>query len=199
MKKYFTAFLVACSILSYSANYLFDLVEQLAGVRDFVVDFDLTAEIKQNTENRVFHTSCLLVVRNLEDFYFLVKKPDFLSNLSFMYLSRIKRLVFGAGTSQDFETIDIPTFYIAQSVLSALRLLQTPLVGVKSEGDHLILTFSKLVAQQVEEPIKVKLEIKDSQLKSIEILSPSEEEKISVKINKLVLNAKTDEYFQLPR
>lgn len=199
MKKYFTVFLVVCSAFSFSANHLFDLVEQLAGVRDFLVDFDLTAEIKQNTENRVFHASCMLAVRNLEDFYFLVKKPDFLSNLSFMYLSRIKRLVFGTGTSQDFETIDIPTAYIVQSVLSALRLLQTPLVGVRSEGDHLILTFSKLVAQQVEEPIKVRLEIRDSQLKSIEILSPSEEEKISMKINKLVLNAKTDEYFQLPR
>ncbi|MGB9789175.1 hypothetical protein [Thermotoga caldifontis] len=199
MRKCFTVFLLVCSVLSFSANYLFDLVEQLAGVRDFVVDFDLTAEVKQNAESRVFHTSCLLAVRNLEDFYFLVKKPDFLSNLSFMYLSRTRRLVFGTGTSQDFETIDIPTAYITQSVLSALRLLQTPLVGIRSEGDYLILTFSKLVAQQVEEPIKVRLEIRDSQLKSIEILSPSEEEKISVKINRLVLNAKTDEYFQLPR
>jgi len=55
------------------------------------------------------------------------------------------------------------------------------------------------VTQQLQEPIKLTLEIKEGQLKAIEILSPSGEERISLKINNLVLNAKTDEYFQLRR
>jgi len=146
-----------------------------------------------------FHMSGLLVVRNLEDFYFLVKKPDFVSNLSFVYFSRIKRLVFGTENFQDFESFQIPISSIVQAIQSTLRMLQTPLVNVKSQDDRITLAFSRLVTQQLQEPIKLTLEIKEGQLKAIEILSPSGEERISLKINNLVLNAKTDEYFQLRR
>jgi len=162
------------------------------------VDFDLTAQVKQDGV-KSFHMSGLLVVRNLEDFYFLVKKPDFVSNLSFVYFSRIKRLVFGTENFQDFESFQIPISSIVQAIQSTLRMLQTPLVNVKSQDDRITLAFSRLVTQQLQEPIKLTLEIKEGQLKAIEILSPSGEERISLKINNLVLNAKTDEYFQLRR
>ncbi|WP_448522567.1 hypothetical protein [Pseudothermotoga sp.] len=198
MKRLLVFLFVLCVVLSFPTSLFFDLVEQFAGVRDFIVDFDLTAQVKQDGV-KSFHMSGLLVVRNLEDFYFLVKKPDFVSNLSFVYFSRIKRLVFGAENFQDFESLEIPIFSIVQAIQSTLRMLQTPLVNVKSDGDYVTLTFSRFLAQQLQEPIKLRLEIKDEQLKSIEILSPSGEEKITVRINNLVLNAKTDEYFQLRR
>jgi len=198
MRKFFFVFFILFTVLSFATSLLFELVEQFAGVRDFIVDFDLAAEIKLDGV-KPFRMSGLLVVRNLEDFYFLVKKPDFVSNLSFAYFSRIKRLVFGAESFQDFENLEIPISSIVQAIQSALRMLQTPLVSVRSEGDYVILTFSRFVAQQLQEPIKVRLEMKDAQLRSIEILSPSEEEKIILKINNLILNAKTDEYFQLRR
>jgi hypothetical protein len=198
MRKLFVFLFVLCVVLSFPTSLFFDLVEQFAGVRDFIVDFDLTAEVKQNGV-KSFHMSGLLVVRNLEDFYFLVKKPDFVSNLSFIYFSRIRRLVFGTENFQDFESFEIPISSIVQAIQSALRMLQTPLVNVKSQDDRITLAFSRLVTQQLEEPIKLTLEIKEGQLKAIEILSPSGEERISLKINNLVLNAKTDEYFQLRR
>jgi hypothetical protein len=198
MRKLFVFLFVLCVVLSFPTSLFFDLVEQFAGVRDFIVDFDLTAEVKQNGV-KSFHMSGLLVVRNLEDFYFLVKKPDFVSNLSFVYFSRIKRLVFGTENFQDFESFEIPISSIVQAIQSALRMLQTPLVSVKSQDDRITLAFSRLVTQQLQEPIKLTLEIKEGQLKAIEILSPSGEERISLKINNLVLNAKTDEYFQLRR
>jgi hypothetical protein len=198
MRKLFVFLFVLCVVLSFPTSLFFDLVEQFAGVRDFIVDFDLTAEVKQNGV-KSFHMSGLLVVRNLEDFYFLVKKPDFVSNLSFVYFSRIKRLVFGTENFQDFESFQIPISSIVQAIQSTLRMLQTPLVSVKSQDDRITLAFSRLVTQQLQEPIKLTLEIKEGQLKAIEILSPSGEERISLKINNLVLNAKTDEYFQLRR
>ncbi|WP_448531212.1 hypothetical protein [Pseudothermotoga sp.] len=198
MRKLFVFLFVLCVVLSFPTSLFFDLVEQFAGVRDFIVDFDLTAEVKQNGV-KSFHMSGLLVVRNLEDFYFLVKKPDFVSNLSFVYFSRIKRLVFGTENFQDFESFQIPISSIVQAIQSTLRMLQTPLVNVKSQDDRITLAFSRLVTQQLQEPIKLTLEIKEGQLKAIEILSPSGEERISLKINNLVLNAKTDEYFQLRR
>ena len=198
MRKLFVFLFVLYVVLSFPTSLFFDLVEQFAGVRDFIVDFDLTAEVKQNGV-KSFHMSGLLVVRNLEDFYFLVKKPDFVSNLSFIYFSRIKRLVFGTENFQDFESLEIPISSIVQAIQSTLRMLQTPLVNVKSQDDRITLAFSRLVTQQLEEPIKLTLEIKEGQLKAIEILSPSGEERISLKINNLVLNAKTDEYFQLRR
>jgi hypothetical protein len=198
MRKLFAFLFVLYVVLSFPTSLFFDLVEQFAGVRDFIVDFDLTAEVKQNGV-KSFHMSGLLVVRNLEDFYFLVKKPDFVSNLSFVYFSRIKRLVFGTENFQDFESFQIPISSIVQAIQSTLRMLQTPLVNVKSQDDRITLAFSRLVTQQLQEPIKLTLEIKEGQLKAIEILSPSGEERISLKINNLVLNAKTDEYFQLRR
>ena len=198
MRKLFVFLFVLYVVLSFPTSLFFDLVEQFAGVRDFIVDFDLTAEVKQNGV-KSFYMSGLLVVRNLEDFYFLVKKPDFVSNLSFVYFSRIKRLVFGTENFQDFESLEIPISSIVQAIQSTLRMLQTPLVNVKSQDDRITLAFSRLVTQQLEEPIKLTLEIKEGQLKAIEILSPSGEERISLKINNLVLNAKTDEYFQLRR
>lgn len=198
MRKLFVFLFVLYVVLSFPKSLFFDLVEQLAGVRDFIVDFDLTAQVKQDGV-KSFHMSGLLVVRNLEDFYFLVKKPDFVSNLSFVYFSRIKRLVFGTENFQDFESFQIPISSIVQAIQSTLRMLQTPLVNVKSQDDRITLAFSRLVTQQLQEPIKLTLEIKEGQLKAIEILSPSGEERISLKINNLVLNAKTDEYFQLRR
>jgi len=198
MRKLFAFLFVLYVVLSFPKSLFFDLVEQLAGVRDFIVDFDLTAQVKQDGV-KSFHMSGLLVVRNLEDFYFLVKKPDFVSNLSFVYFSRIKRLVFGTENFQDFESFQIPISSIVQAIQSTLRMLQTPLVNVKSQDDRITLAFSRLVTQQLQEPIKLTLEIKEGQLKAIEILSPSGEERISLKINNLVLNAKTDEYFQLRR
>jgi hypothetical protein len=198
MRKLFVFLFVLYVVLSFPTSLFFDLVEQLAGVRDFIVDFDLTAQVKQDGV-KSFHMSGLLVVRNLEDFYFLVKKPDFVSNLSFVYFSRIKRLVFGTENFQDFESFQIPISSIVQAIQSTLRMLQTPLVNVKSQDDRITLAFSRLVTQQLQEPIKLTLEIKEGQLKAIEILSPSGEERISLKINNLVLNAKTDEYFQLRR
>jgi len=198
MRKLFVFLFVLCVVLSFPTSLFFDLVEQFAGVRDFIVDFDLTAQVKQDGV-KSFHMSGLLVVRNLEDFYFLVKKPDFVSNLSFVYFSRIKRLVFGTENFQDFESFQIPISSIVQAIQSTLRMLQTPLVNVKSQDDRITLAFSRLVTQQLQEPIKLTLEIKEGQLKAIEILSPSGEERISLKINNLVLNAKTDEYFQLRR
>jgi hypothetical protein len=198
MRKLFVFLFVLCVVLFFPTSLFFDLVEQFAGVRDFIVDFDLTAQVKQDGV-KSFHMSGLLVVRNLEDFYFLVKKPDFVSNLSFVYFSRIKRLVFGTENFQDFESFQIPISSIVQAIQSTLRMLQTPLVNVKSQDDRITLAFSRLVTQQLQEPIKLTLEIKEGQLKAIEILSPSGEERISLKINNLVLNAKTDEYFQLRR
>jgi len=198
MKRLLVFLFVLCVVLSFPTSLFFDLVEQFAGVRDFIVDFDLTAQVKQDGV-KSFHMSGLLVVRNLEDFYFLVKKPDFVSNLSFVYFSRIKRLVFGTENFQDFESFEIPISSIVQAIQSTLRMLQTPLVNVKSQDDRITLAFSRLVTQQLQEPIKLTLEIKEGQLKAIEILSPSGEERISLKINNLVLNAKTDEYFQLRR
>jgi hypothetical protein len=198
MRKLFVFLFVLYVVLSFPTSLFFDLVEQFAGVRDFIVDFDLTAQVKQDGV-KSFHMSGLLVVRNLEDFYFLVKKPDFVSNLSFVYFSRIKRLVFGTENFQDFESFQIPISSIVQAIQSTLRMLQTPLVNVKSQDDRITLAFSRLVTQQLQEPIKLTLEIKEGQLKAIEILSPSGEERISLKINNLVLNAKTDEYFQLRR
>lgn len=198
MRKLLVFLFVLCVVLSFPTSLFFDLVEQFAGVRDFIVDFDLTAQVKQDGV-KSFHMSGLLVVRNLEDFYFLVKKPDFVSNLSFVYFSRIKRLVFGTENFQDFESFQIPISSIVQAIQSTLRMLQTPLVNVKSQDDRITLAFSRLVTQQLQEPIKLTLEIKEGQLKAIEILSPSGEERISLKINNLVLNAKTDEYFQLRR
>jgi hypothetical protein len=198
MKRLIVFLFVLCVVLSFPTSLFFDLVEQFAGVRDFIVDFDLTAQVKQDGV-KSFHMSGLLVVRNLEDFYFLVKKPDFVSNLSFVYFSRIKRLVFDTENFQDFESFQIPISSIVQAIQSTLRMLQTPLVSVKSQDDRITLAFSRLVTQQLQEPIKLTLEIKEGQLKAIEILSPSGEERISLKINNLVLNAKTDEYFQLRR
>lgn len=199
MRRLFILTFALLSIFCFATSLLFDLVEQFAGVRDFLVEFELSAEVKQQEVKRTLQTCGLLAIRNLEDFYFLIKEPAFISNLSFVYISRIKRLIFNTGSGLDFESLDIPVSSIVQSVQAAIRILQTPLVSIKSEGDFIVLSFSRLITQQVQEPIKVRLEMKDRQLKSIEILSPSGEERIAIKINKLVLNAKVDEYFHLPR
>lgn len=199
MKKFFILTFALLSIPCLAMSLLFDLVEQFAGVRDFLVEFELSAEVKQQEAKRTLQTRGILAVRNLEDFYFSIREPTFISNLSFVYISRIKRLMFDTGSGLDFESLDIPVSSIVQSIQTAIRILQTPLVNVKNEGDFIVLSFSRLITQRVQEPIKVRLEMIDEQLRSIEILSPSGEEKIVIKINKLVLSAKVDEYFHLPR
>ncbi|MEN3009036.1 hypothetical protein [Pseudothermotoga sp.] len=199
MRKFIFLTFIFLPVFCLSTTSLFDLVEQFAGVRDFLVEFELKAEVKQQDAKRTLQSSGLLVIRNLEDFYFLVKEPAFISNLSFTYISRIKRLIFNTGSGFDFESLEIPISSIVQSIQTAMRILQTPLVSVENEGDSVVLSFSRFITQRVQEPIKVRFEVKDKQLKSIEIISPSGEEKIAIKINKLILNAKVDEYFQPPR
>ncbi len=198
MRKLFVFLFVLYVVLSFPTSLFFVLVEQFAGVRDFIVDFGLTAQVKQDGV-KSFHMSGLLVVRNLEDFYFLVKKPDFVSNLSFVYFSRIKRLVFGTENFQDFESFEIPISSIVQAIQSTLRMLQTPLVNVKSQDDRITLAFSRLVTQQLQEPIKLTLEIKERSTQSDRDSQSIGGRENKSEINNLVLNAKTDEYFQLRR
>ncbi len=140
-----TILLILSIALTAVANPVFDLVENFAGARDIFIEFELSMHVKNNGQYQESSMKGDLAIKNLEDFYLLIKEPSVISQLSFAYISRTKRLYFSYPGYLDMENIDIPITNFFEILQSVLKLLQTPVVITKFEGDTVTIAPSALV------------------------------------------------------
>lgn len=181
------------------ANPVLDLVENLAGVRDIFIEFELVMHVKDQEKFQESSICGDLAIRNLEDFYLLIKEPSVISQLSFAYISRTKRLYSSFPGYLDMENIEMPIINFMEILQSILKIMQTPVVITKFEGDTLIINPTTLIAGKSTDPVVFKIRIKEGLIQEFTITNKSENEYIKVKINKMSLNSNVDGYFHFAR
>ncbi|MEJ5228610.1 MAG: hypothetical protein WHT65_01265 [Pseudothermotoga sp.] len=199
MKKICFAILALAFSLTVLANPLLDLVENLAGARDFYLEFELTMHVKNQGQYQESTLSGDLAVRNLEDFYILIREPSVISQLSFAYISRTKRLYSSFPGYLDMENIELPLTNIVEVFLAVLKMIQTPVVITKFEGDTLIINPTVLIAGKSNDPVVFKMKVKDGLIEEFLITNRSGDEYIKIKVNNLTLNANVSSYFNFAR
>lgn len=181
------------------ANPILDLVENLAGVRDIFIEFELIMRVKNQEQIQESSISGDLAIRNLEDFYFLIKEPSIISQLSFAYISRTKRLYSSFPGYLDMENVQLPVINFMEILQSILKIMQTPVVITQIEGDTVTINPTTLIAGRSAEPVVFKMRIRDGLIEELTITNKSEDEYIKVKINKITLNSNVDVYFHFAR
>ncbi|HOJ89176.1 MAG TPA: hypothetical protein PLP64_00985 [Pseudothermotoga sp.] len=194
-----TILLILSIALTAVANPVFDLVENFAGARDIFIEFELSMHVKNNGQYQESSMKGDLAIKNLEDFYLLIKEPSVISQLSFAYISRTKRLYFSYPGYLDMENIDIPITNFFEILQSVLKLLQTPVVITKFEGDTVTIAPSALVVGRSADPVIFKMQIKDGLIKEFTITNKNQDEYIKIKIDRISLNSNVDEYFHFAR
>lgn len=194
-----TILLILSIALTAVANPVFDLVENFAGARDIFIEFELSMHVKNNGQYQESSMKGDLAIKNLEDFYLLIKEPSVISQLSFAYISRTKRLYFSYPGYLDMENIDIPITNFFEILQSVLKLLQTPVVITKFEGDTVTIAPSALVVGRSADPVIFKMQIKDGLIKEFTITNKNQDEYIKIKIDRISLNSNVNEYFHFAR
>ncbi|MFN4189819.1 MAG: hypothetical protein ACK4E2_02345 [Pseudothermotoga sp.] len=198
MRKTITLLIILFAFITL-ANPILDLVENLAGVRDIFIEFELIMRVKNQEQIQESSISGDLAIRNLEDFYFLIKEPSIISQLSFAYISRTKRLYSSFPGYLDMENVQLPVINLMEILQSILKIMQTPVVITQIEGDTVTINPTTLIAGRSAEPVVFKMRIKDGLIEELTITNKSEDEYIKVKINKITLNSNVDVYFHFAR
>ncbi len=192
-------FVISFFALTVIANPVLDLVENIAGVRDIFVEFELLMRVKNQEKFQESSISGDLAIRNLEDFYLLIKEPSVISQLSFAYISRTKRLYSAFPGYLDMENIEVPITNFIEFFQNILKIIQTPVVVTSFDGDTVTVSPTALVAGKSKDPVVFKMKIKNGFIQELMITSKDESEYIKVKINKMSLNADVDKYFYFAR
>ncbi|HEY8543243.1 MAG TPA: hypothetical protein VIL29_12715 [Pseudothermotoga sp.] len=181
------------------ANPVLDLVENIAGARNIFIEFELAMHVKNQEQFQESSICGDLAIRNLEDFYLLIKEPSVISQLSFAYISRTKRLYSSFPGYLDMENIEMSITDFMEIFQSILRIIQTPIVITKFEGDTVTINPSILITGKSTDPAVFKIKIKDGLIQEFIVTNRNESEYIKVKINKISLNADVDKYFHFAR
>ncbi|MFN3283100.1 MAG: hypothetical protein ACK40Q_02540 [Pseudothermotoga sp.] len=181
------------------ANPILDLVENLAGVRDIFIEFELIMRVKNQEQIQESSIGGDLAIRNLEDFYFLIKKPSIISQLTFDYISSTKRLYSSFPGYLDMENVQLSVINFMEILQSILKIMQTPVVITQIEGDTVTISPTTLIAGRSAEPVVFKMRIREGLIEELTITNKSEDEYIKVKINKFSLNPNVDVYFHFER
>lgn len=204
-------FLVFFALISASlvlSDPLADFFSRIAGKRNFVVDVDIVFHVKD--ENGKFlnpdpEAKFLLVVRNMEDYYFRLEEPKVFSGIEFVYFSRSERLYSGFDGKYTIDVMAVSQDYIVSTVKDILDSLKEPLFSVEKRvvGKLMVYEFKytqvmKFIIRRLQiEPIRMELFVdeKEALLKKIRILG-GDDEYVDLNLSKFEISQNVDGYFK---
>ncbi len=204
-------FLVFFALISASlvlSDPLADFFSRIAGKRNFVVDVDIVFHVKD--ENGKFlnpdpEAKFLLVVRNMEDYYFRLEEPKVFSGIEFVYFSRSERLYSGFDGKYTIDVMAVSQDYIVSTVKDILDSLKEPLFSVEKRvvGKLMVYEFKytqvmKFIIRRLQiEPIRMELFVdeKKALLKKIRILG-GDDEYVDLNLSKFEISQNVDGYFK---
>lgn len=181
-----------------TGNALFDLVENIAGARDFFFKIQVQSHTKANERNyNDFQLTVSIAVRNLEDFYFLVEEPEEFSELSFTYYSRTNRLYSRFPGYEDIDTIKLPIETVLNSLGTLLKILETPIFTIRLEENTLTIypVVATLMKSAGMEPVILKIGLSGSKISTIQISTLNSDEYVRIDVLQMIANADVDRYF----
>ncbi len=208
LSKFYFPFVMLLLVTLGISEPLADFFARVAGKRNFVVDVDMVFHvrdkdgefIKPNPEARF-----LLVIRNMEDYYFRLEKPDVFSGIEFVYFSRSERLYSGFNGKYTMDVMAVSQDYIVNTVKDVLDSLKEPLFAVekKTSGDITVYNFKytqvmRFIIRRLQiEPIRMEIFVdrRKISLKKIRLLG-SDDEYVDMNVIRLETPQSVDEYFK---
>ncbi len=204
----FLVFFTLISAALVLSDPLADFFSRIAGKRNFVVDIDIVFHVKD--ENGKFlnpdpEAKFLLVVRNMEDYYFRLEEPKVFSGIEFVYFSRSERLYSGFDGKYTIDVMAVSQDYIVSTVKDILDSLKEPLFSVEKRilGKLIVYEFKytqvmRFIIRRLQiEPIRMELFVdeKNALLKKIRILG-SDDEYVDLNLSKFEVSQNVDGYFK---
>ena len=195
-------FLIFISTLSLSQEALISFFREVAGVRDFRVVGSLVFHVK-GEDGKISETeiSGEIMVRNLEDLYVKIEKPEVLSGLVFVYINDAKRLYSGFDGNIDMDVVYTDRNFIKDILASVIDVISSPFFSysVRKDGDREVYRFfpiAKTFLHRVGiEPITVDTVFESDILRKIRITSVEGDEFVEIDIEEFEIGADVDEAF----
>ena len=187
---------------------LTDFFAKVAGKRNFVVDIDMVFHVKD--EDGKFmkpdpEAKFLLVIRNMEDYFFKLEKPAVFSGIEFVYFSRSERLYSGFNGRYTIDVMTVSQDYIVNTVKDVLDSLKEPLFRIEKSvnGDVTIYSFKytqvmRFIIRRLQiEPIRMEIFVdrKKVSLKKIRMLG-SDDEYVDMNVVDFETPQSVDGYFK---
>ncbi len=187
---------------------LADFFAKVAGKRNFVVDIDMVFHVKDESGKFIKpnpEAEFLLVIRNMEDYYFKLEKPVVFSGIEFVYFSRSERLYSGFNGKYTMDVMTVSQDYIVNTVKDVLDSLKEPLFAIekKTSGNITIYSFKytqvmRFIIRRLQiEPIRMEMFVdrRRISLRKIRLLG-NDDEYVDMNVVKLETPQSVDGYFK---
>ena len=207
LSKFSLILLLSILTLGFS-DPLADFFAKIAGKRNFVVDIEMVFHIRDESGNFMRpdpRAKFLLVIRNMEDYYFRMEEPEVFSGIEFVYFSRSERLYSGFNGKYTIDVMAVSQDYIVSRVKDVLDSLKDPLFSIEKRvaGETIVYEFKytqvmRFIIRRLQiEPIRMELFVdrERSILRRIRILG-SNDEYVDMNLVKFETPQDVDEYFK---
>ncbi len=187
---------------------LADFFAKVAGKRNFVVDIDMVFHVRDESGKFIKpnpEAEFLLVIRNMEDYYFKLEKPVVFSGIEFVYFSRSERLYSGFNGKYTMDVMTVSQDYIVNTVKDVLDSLKEPLFAIekKTSGNITIYSFKytqvmRFIIRRLQiEPIRMEMFVdrRRISLRKIRLLG-NDDEYVDMNVVKLETPQSVDGYFK---
>ena len=207
LSKYYLFSILLVFTIGFS-DPLSDFFSKVAGHRNFVADIKMVFHVKDKDGNFMDpdpKAKFLLVIRNMEDYYFKLEEPRVFSGIEFVYFSRSERLYSGFNGKYTIDVLTVSQDYIVNTVKDVLDSLKDPLFSIerRTDGKHEIYEFKytqvmRFIIRRLQiEPIRMELFVdrERATLSRIRILG-SGDEYIDMELVEFEMPQDVDDYFK---
>jgi len=201
----FLALILSITGMSYSQSELISFFSSAAGERNFVIDSSLNFHVYNNEKKEYadFDMEMFVVVRNMEDFYIKVKKPDVINGITFVYFSDSNRIYSGYDDKFYVDSVKTSEDIVIKAIKRVLDVLSSPFFIYKRrrEKDEMtVYTFSITSALFLRkigiEPVAVSAVFSKNKLREI-VIQGEKDEYVKLTLNEFLVKANVDDYFKI--
>jgi len=202
---YIFLFLIFFSSALFSQSELINFFSSIAGERNFVADLSLYFHVYNKEKQKIsdFEMSVFFVVRNMEDFYIKVEKPDVIGGITFVYYSNSNRMYSGYGDKFYMDSVEVPESIIVKTTKQVLDVLSSPFFVYKRKKDEngaIFYTFalsSALFLRKLGiEPISISVKFIENKPKEI-IINGEKDEYVKLILNRFEPQSNVNKYFAI--
>ena len=188
---------------------LIDFFSGIAGERNYCMDIEITFHVI-DPEKGGFLTPnpevrFVFVVRNLEDFYIEMTRPEVFKGTKFVYLSDSGRLYSGFDGRYTIDVLQFERGTLLSILKNFIDSLREPLFNImkEDEGSYVIYEFkytkvmSFIIRRLDIEPVMISIAVSKNppMVKKIRLVGPGQEY-VEMRIFEFRAGCQTDDYFK---
>ena len=202
------AVLLLLPVLLFS-DPLVEFFSDIAGVRNYCMDVGITFHVIDPEKGKFLNPDpeieFVFVVRNLEDFYIEMIKPDVFKGTKFAYLSDSGRLYSGFNGKYTIDVLQFERGTLLSTLKNFIDSLREPLFDVakNDEGSYVVYEFrytkvmSFIIRRLDIEPVMISVVVSKSPplVRKIRLIGPGQEY-VEMRLFDFRAGCKTDDFFK---